>query len=209
MTQENRFNSVQIMGLILAVLGLICVAFPAFIGLFAVKVITLMVLVIGFLAMTFAIFVKSRLSMLVSLIIIAVGFYAFANPQYVLFLIGLACMFTGLNGVVLTFSKFKSRNEGTIISSILLMLLGVFAMINTKAALSTVVMILGIMVVIVGVIIFFVGTRLPKTKNKAFFYTFSSNTFAHGKDQEPPKNNNRVIINIDDDEVEEIEYKDL
>ena len=92
MTQENRFNTLQVMGLIIAVLGLIFVAFPTIIGIFAVTVITLMFLVIGFFAMTFAIFVKSRLSMLLSLVIIGVGFYAFANPQYVLFLIGLSCI---------------------------------------------------------------------------------------------------------------------
>lgn len=209
MTQENRFNTIQVLGLILAVLGLIFVAFPTIIGIFAVTVITLMFLVIGFFAMTFAIFVKSRLSMLVSLVIIGVGFYALANPQYVLFLIGLACMFAGVNGVVLTFSKLKNKNEGTIISSILLMLLGVFAMINTKAALSTVVMILGIIIVIMGIIVFFVGTTLPKKKNKAFFYSFTSASYAHENESDKPKTSNRVIVNIDNDDVEEIEYKDI
>ncbi len=209
MTQENRFNPLQVMGLFIAVLGLIFVAFPTIIGIFAVTVITLMFLVIGFFAMTFAIFVKSRLSMLVSLVIIGVGFYAFANPQYVLFLIGLSCMFAGLNGVVLTFSKLKTKNEGTIISSILLILLGVFAMINTRAALSTVVMILGIIIVIMGVIVFFVGATFPKKSSKTFIYSFTSQSFAHEKEDVAPKNNNRVIVNIDEDEVEEIDFKDL
>lgn len=204
MTHNNQFNSIQILGLILSILGLVFVAFPTLIGVFAIKVITLIFLVIGFYALIFAVFVKSKLSIFVSLLTVFVGFYAFANPQYVLFLIGISCLFSGVNGIVLTFSKFKGSSERTLISSIMLMLLGVFAMINTKAALSTVVLILGIMIVILGVILFFIGTTLPKKANQFFSFSFSANT--------PPRKNentSRVIVSIDDDDVEEIDFKEL
>jgi len=204
MTQERRFNSIQIAGLIISALGLIFAGFPTLVGVFAVKIITFMFLVLGFYAMTFAIFVKSKLSILVSLIIVMVGIYSFIHPQYVLFLIGICCIVSGLNGIFLTFSKFKVSSERTMISSIILLLLGVFAMVNSKAALTTVVLILGIMIVIFGIVLFFVGTTLPKKKSKSFFYTFSS---AQPSEQPAPKS--RIIVNIDDDDVEEIDFKDL
>ncbi len=204
MTQGNRFNALQIAGVIISILGLIFVGFPTLVGVFAVKIITLMFLLLGFYAMTFAIFVKSKVSILVSLIIITVGIYAFIHPQYVLFLIGISCVVSGLNGIFLTFSNFKVSNERTMISSIVLLLLGVFAMINSKAALSTVVLILGIMIVIFGIVLFFVGTTLPKKKSKSFFYTFSS-----GSAPEPPISTSRIIVNIDNDDVEEIDFKEV
>lgn len=204
MTQENRFNSIQIAGLIISVLGLIFAGFPTLVGVFAVKIITLMFMVLGIFAMTFAIFVKSKLSILVSSIIVMVGIYSFIHPQYVLFLIGISCVVSGLNGIFLTFSKFKVSSERTMISSIILLLLGVFAMVNSKAALTTVVLILGIMIVIFGIVLFFVGTSVPKRKNKSFFYTFTS---ASPTENQVPKS--RIIVNIDDDDVEEIDFKEL
>jgi uncharacterized membrane protein HdeD (DUF308 family) len=204
MTQGNRFNSIQISGLIISVLGLIFAGFPTLVGVFAVKIITLMFMVLGIFAMTFAIFVKSKLSILVSSIIVMVGIYSFIYPQYVLFLIGISCVVSGLNGIFLTFSKFKVSSERTMISSIILLLLGVFAMVNSKAALTTVVLILGIMIVIFGIVLFFVGTTLPKRKNKSFFYTFSNSA-----PSEPQVPKSRIIVNIDDDDVEEIDFKEL
>ncbi len=204
MAQENRFNSIQVAGLIISALGLIFAGFPTLVGVFAVKIITLMFLLLGFFAMTFAIFVKSKLSILVSLIIVTIGIYSFIHPQYVLFLIGICCVVSGLNGIFLTFSKFKVASERTMISSIILMLLGAFAMVNSKAALSTVVLILGIMIVILGIVLFFVGSTLPKKKNKSIFYTFSSDSYS-----EPPVPKSRIIVNIDDDDVEEIDFKEI
>ena len=165
MTQDSRLNSIQIAGLFVSVLGLIFAGFPTLVGVFAVKIITLLFLLLGFFAMTFAFLVKSRLTIFVSLVVVLVGVYAFINPQYVLFLIGLSCVVSGINGIFLTFSKFKVSSERTMITSIILLLLGVFAMVNSKAALATVVLILGIMIVIFGIVLFFVGTSLPKRKN--------------------------------------------
>jgi len=204
MTKERRFNFIQIVGLVIAIIGLLFAAFPTLVGVFAVKIITLMFLVLGFYAMTFAIFVKSKVSILVSFIIVMVGMYAFVHPEYVLFLIGLSCVVSGLNGLLLTISKFKVTGERTMIASITLLLLGVFAMINSKAALATVILILGIMIVIFGIVLFFVGTSLPKKKNKSFFYTFSN-----VPPSEPSTPKSRIIVNIDDDDVEEIDFKEL
>ena len=87
------------------------------------------------------------------------------------------------------------------------MLIGVFAIINTNAALSTIVLILGIMIVIMGVVIFFIGSTLPKrTATSSFFYTFSG--FADAK-PETRSQNSRIIVNIDDDDAEEIDFKDI
>lgn len=210
MTHESRFNALQGTGLIISVLGLLFIAFPSLIGLFAVKFVTLIFIIIGFYSMTFAIFVKSKISMLISIIMILLGYFAFTNPGSVLFFIGLTCLISGLNGIFLTFSRFRASSERTLISSILLLLLGVFAVINSKAALSTVVLIVGIIIVVLGVILFFIGSTMPKrTESKAFFYTFGS----MNAQPTPPKSQNqeskRVVISIDDDEVEEIDFKEL
>lgn len=213
MKQTSHFNAIQILGIILSGLGLICVAFPTFVGLFAVRAITFLFLILGFYSLVFALFVKSKLTIMVSFSLLIVGLYAFVNPQYVLFMLGIGCFILGLNGIFLTFSKFKKQSESTLISSIALMLLGVFAMLNTKAALSSVIMILGIIIVFVGIMLIFVGNTLPignRTKRKTgpFVFTFNS-SFAHQESKSEPRTNNRVIINIDEDDVEEIEYKDV
>lgn len=209
MTHESRFNALQGAGLIISVLGLLFIAFPSLIGLFAVKFVTLIFIIIGFYSMTFAIFVKSKISMLISIVMILLGYFAFTNPGSVLFFIGLTCLISGLNGIFLTFSRFRSSSERTLISSILLLLLGVFAVINSKAALSTVVLIVGIIIVVLGVILFFIGSTMPKRGSKTFFYTFGS----MNAQPTPPKPQNqeskRVVISIDDDEVEEIDFKEL
>lgn len=209
MTHISRFNALQATGLIMSILGLLFIAFPSLIGLFAVKFVTLLFIIIGFYSMTFAIFVKSKISMLISVIMILFGYFAFTNPGSVLFFIGLACLISGMNGIFLTFSKFKNSSERTLISSIILLLLGVFAMVNSKAALSTVVLIVGIIIVVLGVVLFFVGSTMPKQTSKTFFYSFSSMN-AHTEPQNSEhQESKRVVINIDDDEVEEIEFKDL
>ena len=209
MTQENRFNALQITGLIVSILGLLFMAFPSVIGLFAVRLITLLFVILGFYAMTFSIFVKSKISMLVSLVVIFFAYVAFKNPQSVLFFIGITCVISGLNGLFLALSRFRSSSERTIISSIVLLLLGVFAVVNSKAALSTVVLILGIIIVILGVIIFFFGSAIPKNKTHSFFYSFNGfSGFAETTNRESVKKD-RVVVSIDVDEVEEIDYKDV
>lgn len=198
MTQTNKLSHLQTLGLIISVLGLFFVAFPSLIGIFAVRIITFIFLMIGFSSLTFSIFVKSKISTFVSLVVLLVGVYAFINPKYVLFLVGVACVISGLNGIFLTLSKLKSSTERTLISSILLILIGVFAVLNTKAALSTIVLILGIMIVIVGVIIFSIGAAFKKAPKKNETYAFSQ-VFK----------TNRIIVNIDDDEIEEVDFKEL
>lgn len=209
MTHENRFNALQLAGLIISILGLLFIAFPSLIGIFAVKFITLMFIIIGFYSMTFAIFVKSKVSMLISVIVIIFGYFAFTNPQSVLFFIGLTCLISGVNGLFLSLSKFKSSSERTLISSIILLLLGVFAMINSKAALSTVVLIVGIIIVVLGVILFFIGSTMPKRQSKTFFYTFGNMNFQSESLKNQNQESKRVVISIDDDEVEEIDFKEL
>jgi uncharacterized membrane protein HdeD (DUF308 family) len=209
MTQENRFNALQITGLIVSVLGLLFMAFPSVVGVFAVRMITLLFVILGFYAMTFSIFVKSKVSMFISLVVIFLAYVAFKNPQSVLFLVGITCIISGLNGLFLVLSRFRASSERTMISSIILLLLGVFAVVNSKAALSTVVLILGIIIVILGVIMFFFGSAIPKNKTHSFFYTFNGfSGFAETTDRETNKKD-RVIVNIDVDEVEEIDYKDV
>lgn len=200
--QTKKLNAIQYFGLFISIIGLFFVAFPTVVGVLAIRIITLLFLMLGFAAVTFSLVLKSKVSLFTSLIIVFIGLYAFARPEYVLFLIGLVCLVSGVNGLFLTFSKFKTSSERTLISSIGLMLLGVFAIINTKAALSTVILIIGIIIVLLGIILIFLGSNLTK---QSFFYTYSTKSSHLSK----PSSGSRIIVKIDDDEVEEIEYKEL
>ena len=201
MSQTNKLSHLQSLGLIISILGLFFVAFPNLIGVFAVRIITFIFLMIGFSSLTFSIFVKSKISTFVSLIVLVVGVYAFINPKYVLLLVGFACVISGLNGIFLTLSKLKTSTERSLITSILLILIGVFAILNTKAALSTIVLILGIMIVILGVIVFSIGAALKKSAK-----TFDSTDFTQVYRM---RNLNRVVVKVDEDDIEEVEFKDL
>lgn len=87
-----------------------------------------------------------------------------------------------------------------------MILLGVFAIVNAKAALATVMLILGIVILTFGLILFYQGKLLRPLK-RSFFYNFSDR-YQTGS-EETVKSNKRVIINIDTDEVEEVDYKEI
>lgn len=198
----KKLNAIQYIGIFISIIGLFFVAFPSVVGVLAIRIITFLFLMLGFTAVSFSLVLKSKVSMFTSLIIVIIGLYAFAKPEYVLFLIGLVCLVSGANGLFLTFSKFKQSGERTLISSIGLMLLGVFAIINTRAALSTVILIIGIIIVLLGIIMIFLGSNLKK---QSFFYAYTSEP--NDSNIQPTKS--RIVVQIDEDEVEEIDYKDL
>ena len=204
----KKLNPIQITGLIISVLGLFFIGFPTVIGITAIKIITFLFIVLSFYSLIFSAFVKSRISTIISMIIVGVSLYAFINPEYVLILIGISCLFSGLNGVVLTLSKFKESTERNLITSIIFILLGVFAIINSEAALSTIVLIMGIMVVILGIVIFAVGATITRP-----FFSFTMMSHAHTSpshfNSSQQGKSARVFINIDDDEIEEIDFKDV
>lgn len=201
--RTKKLNAIQYFGLLISIIGLFFVAFPTVVGVLAIRMITLLFLMLGIAAVSFSLVLKSRVSLFTSLIIVLIGLYAFTRPEYVLFLIGLVCLVSGLNGLFLTFSKFKTSSERTLISSIGLILLGVFAIINTKAALSTVILIIGIIIVLLGIILIFLGSSL---KGQSFFFTYSPKS----PETYTQTTKERVIVQIDDDDdVEEIDFKEL
>lgn len=199
MSTDNRLNAFQIIGLFLSVIGLIFIAFPTIVGVLAVRILTMIFILIGFYGLTFAFFIKSKLTIMTSILTLLVGVYAFINPDQVLFMIGVACVLSALNGIILYLKGQKKRDEKAIISSVILLLLGVFSILNSKAALATVVLILGIIIVIIGMIVFFLGKQLIFRKAKQYQQYTAYEEHSGSK----------VIVNIDSDEVEEIEYKDV
>lgn len=201
MEHNYKLNGIQWSGIILGVIGATLIAFPTFIGFLAIKFITLLLMIIGFYGLTFSMVMKSLTTTFLSASLLLMSIYAFINPEYILLIIGIAFTLSGAHGLLL-YSKRKSDN--IILSSVLMILLGVFAIVNSKAALATVMMILGIVILTLGIILIYQG-KLMKPLKKTFFYKYGSNE----PTQHDSNHHSRVIINIDTDEVEEVDYKEV
>jgi len=201
MTNQKKWHSLQYIGLIIAIIGLSFVAFPGTLGLFSLRIITFIFLIISGIGIAFSLSMKSKLSLIISVVILLMCMYSFINPDYVLFLIGFALMLHGLNGIYLYFTRKKQVAENAIVSSLVLILLGVFAILNAEAALSTVMMIFGILLTFIGVIVFISG------KSFGFLRTFDTTGFQAYSHQ--PLKKKRVVVNIQSDDVEEVDYKDI
>ncbi|MBF4691662.1 DUF308 domain-containing protein [Fusibacter ferrireducens] len=201
MEHNHKLNGIQWSGITLGIIGATLILFPTFIGFLAIKFITLLLMVIGFYGLTFSLVMRSLMTTFLSASLLFMSIFAFINPEYILLIIGIAFTLSGAHGLLL-YSKQKSDN--IILSAILMILLGVFAIVNSKAALATVMMILGIIILALGIILVYQG-KLMKPLKKTFFYRYGSNDNA----QDASTHNSRVIINIDSDEVEEVDYKDV
>ncbi|MDN5352329.1 MAG: hypothetical protein PWQ12_1249 [Clostridiales bacterium] len=202
---KNSLGGFQVLGLIIALIGISFLAFPTFIGLFAIRAITLIFLILGFYGFIFAFMLRSPFSIFAAFIVLSVAFYAFMNPVDLLFLIGIGFVVSGVNGLIISLKNKHLNDEGALISSVIMILLGVFAFVNAKAALSTVIMILGLIIAILGLVIFFTGKKLS-LRNARVFYTYNAHA-PHTASYTAPKE--RVIVNIDNEDVEEAEFKDL
>ena len=201
MEHNYKLNGIQWYGITLGVIGVALIAFPTIIGVLAIKFITLLLMIIGFYGLTFSLVMKSITTTFLSAALLLMSIYAFINPDYILLIIGIAFTLSGSHGLLL-YSKRKSDN--IILSSVLMILLGVFSIVNSKAALATVMMILGIVILALGIILVYQG-KLMKPLKKTFFYKYGSNDTT----QNATTHNSRVIINIDSDEVEEVDYKEV
>lgn len=201
MEHPYRINGIQWTGIMLGIIGAFFIAFPTVVGIIAIKFITFLLMIIGFYSFTFSLVIRSTVTTVISITMLLLSIYAFLNPNYILLIIGIACIINGGNGLMM---YRKRRSENLILSSILMVLLGVFAIVNSKAALATVMMILGIVILAFGIILIYQG-KLMKPLTKRFFYSYN------GPSSEPvkPQNANRVVINIDTDEVEEVDFKDV
>lgn len=200
MLKKNKLNPMQILGIIISAIGLLFIALPQSIGVFALRIISFLIIIIGFYGLIFASFLKSKTTLITSTATLLSGVYAFANPESVLFLLGIVCIISGLNSIYVIFKKNSVKDERSIISALVLLLLGVFATINSEAALSTVVLILGIVVVFLGIILIVIGNkfRILGRRMDAFY-----------ADAYHPPKRERVVVRIHSDEVEEIDYKEL
>lgn len=198
MLNRKGLNMVQLSGVLIAVVGLGFVAFPTTIGLLAIRIITLFVLLLGIIGFMFASMLKSKLTAFSSALFIGVGLYTFFNPDQALLFFGMTCIISGLNGMALNFKPTVPKAHRTWVSSVVLILLGVFAIINTKATLGTIVTILGLLLVIIGLVIIFIGDKF-----KTIQYNFHQTSYAH---------KSRVIIPIktdDADDIDEVDYKEV
>ncbi len=205
MRSKNKLNGAQILGIILAAIGILFIIFPTEIGTLALRLMTFFFLIMGFYGLIAGAMIRSRATLLSSALIVFSGFYAFANPESVLFLLGVVCLISGVNSFYILFKKRHHLDERSVISASLLILLGVFAALNSKAALGTVVVILGIVIVSIGLIVFFVGNKFRVVSRHNFTYT---DYYTADYDYTPPKKD-RIVVNIQSDDVEEVDYKEL
>lgn len=201
MEHNYKLNGIQWTGITLGVIGAFLIAFPTAVGVFAIKFITLLLMIIGFYGLTFSFFLRSITTTFLSASLLLMSVYAFMNPDYILMIIGIAFILSGFNGLLL-YSRRKSDN--IILSSIAMILLGVFSIVNSKAALATVMMILGIVILAFGIVIVYQG-KLMKPLKKTVFYRYNSTE----SKPHTTTTNGRVVINIDSDEVEEVDYKEI
>lgn len=204
MYKKNKLNIIQIIGLVISGIGLLFIAMPQGIGAFALRLISFVILIIGFYGFIFASQIKSTTTVLTSFGVLLAGFYAFIHPESVLFLMGIVCLISGLNSLFVIFRQKSIKDERSIISAFLLLLLGVFASLNSEAALETVVFILGIVLVFIGIMIFVLGNKF-KILGKKMDAFYSESFYA------PPSSQSkqRVVVRIESEEVEEIDYKEL
>lgn len=199
MKRKNHLSTLQIVGLIVAILGLVFVAFPAQVGSLAIRIVALIIASIGLSSLLFSLFVKSSFSTIASTLLIFAGIYAFLHPESILMLLGMSCILAGINGLFLNFSRLKTRGDRSLLMSVAVIALGIFALLNSKAALITVILIIGIITVILGIMIFLLGNTFSFSK-RAIYY----------KRTEPAEHTSeKIVIQIDPDEAEEIDYKDM
>ena len=203
---KNNLGGFQVLGLIITLIGFSLFIFPTFIGFFALRVITLVFVIFGFYGFIFAAMIRNVFSILTAMFVLIISVYAFLHPTDLLFLAGISFIISGVNGLIMSLKHRRFHDESTLISSIVMILLGVFAVLNAKATLSTIVMILGLIITILGLVIFFTGKKFS-LHNARFFYTTSSHVPPEKAAYSEPKE--RVYVNIDDDDIEEGEFKDL
>ena len=201
MTRQKKFNPLQYIGLVLGVLGIAFIAFPNTIGTLSIKMITFLFLMMAFIGLTISITFKSLPSIILSTSVLLMSFYTFVNPDYLLFIIGIGFILNGVNGMSLFLRKNKRVNENTILTSLLFILLGVFALINAQAALTTVVMIFGILMTVFGAVLFVSG--------KAFktFATFETTGFSTAQTSKS-NSGKRIVIDIESDDIDEVDFKE-
>lgn len=207
MSQDKKFNGLQIFAMILMGMGLSFVLAPTSMGFLAIRSIVALILICGILGAIFGFFVHSKSTILTCSFITLLSIYFFRHPESVLYLIGISFLIAGINNFFLFFKTLNQADEKTTVSSIILILLGVFSILNANAALNTIIIILGIILSILGIVLFIIGKCFKKSIISSFYHQSSF----HSPEHSPQNNNSRkVMVHIDgDDEVEEVEYKDL
>lgn len=194
MGQTNKINGIQWCGIILSLIGGFFIAFPTAVGMLAIKFITILLMIIGFYGITTSYMLRSLTSSLVSTLLLIMSVYAFMNPEYILLVVGISFIVSGINGLLI---YSRRRTDNLILSSTIMLLLGVFAVLNSKAALATVMTILGIVLLALGFVLIYSGKLVKPIKRHFEDFTHATKT-----------TRNRVIINIDSDDVEEVDYKE-
>jgi len=196
MKKQNKIKGLQYLGLILVVFGIILIAYPNIVGTFAIRIITLAFLGMSILVFLISIFFKTKTTILTNVVVIILAFYTFVHPEYLLTLVGISFIVNGINGIIVYIRSHNYSENRIILVSITLILLGVFSTTNSKAALSTIVLIVGIQFLVCGVSVLIFGRSFLDKKINAF-------------ENEIKKSKSRVVVDIKDDGAEEVDFKEI
>jgi uncharacterized membrane protein HdeD (DUF308 family) len=205
MARQNKWNPLQYFGLILSVIGLLFVAFPATVGTISIRMITFLFVMMAGIGLSVSLALRSKASIFLSIAVLLMSIYTFVNPDYLLFIIGLAFVVNGINGLFLFFVKSRQIGDSAVLTSLLFILLGVFAFLNAQAALSTIVLIFGMLMTVFGVVLFVSG------KSFKAFRSFETSGFTASAYHRQPGNSNgrRIVIDIQSDDAEEVDFRDV
>jgi uncharacterized membrane protein HdeD (DUF308 family) len=201
MARQNKWNPLQFFGLVMSIIGLLFVAFPGTVGTISIRMITFLFFVMAVIGLSISLAIRSKASIVLSVSVLLMSLYTFANPDYLLLIIGLGFILNGINGLFLFFIKSKQVGDSAVITSLLFILLGVFAFLNAQAALSTIVLIFGMLMTVFGIVLFISG------KSFKAFRSFESSGFTayHTK----PSNGRRIVIDIQSDDAEEVDFREV
>lgn len=172
-------DMVRVVGIGMLIVGAIFALFPGVVSQTAILMIAIAMMSAGI-----YMFVKNRKSesgvtnFFAGLIGLA-GLVIFLNPGIILFVIGFSCIISGVGGLLV--AKSASRS---ILYPIILVILGIYATMNTQGAGSAVFLIIGVVLIVIGLMLVIKGkdfifsrvVHFDRSKNSQNFYHNRSNT---------------------------------
>lgn len=186
---------IKTIAIILISLGLLMILLPGFVGGI---VIAFLGFALGFTAFGLigtGLATRKRSILTIGAILLFLSGAVTWKPTMILTFLGIGLIASAVTNL------FYSRNKRSIISSIILISIGVFAMVNSSAAINTIVIIIGLITSIVGCVVLLFGRSLSS-------YTYRS----AADDFVPPifPRKGQGSINIrQEDGAEEVDFKEI
>ncbi len=159
------FKTLRLISLIIVIIGLVFIFASKFIGIFSIRVAAIGLIVFSLINFNFSTAFAINYEKLLSILGIVGGILVFIFPGLAMFLIGIGLM---VFAVPIIYKAIKKRDFSDIITfsiAIIAFCFAVYCIINGKAAISTVVKLIGIILAIIGCIFFYRSIDLEKSTN--------------------------------------------